>query len=197
LTSSQQKFGALVRQERMAKKIGLREMAKMIDVSPTYLSKVELDQFSPPAEDKVRKIAKCLDHDVDELLAKANRVSSDITDIIKNNASEVAAGLRHWNIYSKTAPGRMSKSCNVSEYLDFAGRHREKQLATPPNPSTFLPDVEWAGILEWLNNDSLLTDLSDIVKKRPGELAAMLRAAKNLSPEAWIELQTWMSRHSE
>ena len=33
---------------------GLREMAKMIGVSPTYLSKVERDEFPPPAEDKVQ-----------------------------------------------------------------------------------------------------------------------------------------------
>ena len=45
---------------REAKEIGLREMAKMIGVSPTYQSKVERDEFPPPAEDKVRKIAKIL-----------------------------------------------------------------------------------------------------------------------------------------
>jgi hypothetical protein len=28
----------------------LREMAKMIGVSPTYLSKIERDEFPPPAE---------------------------------------------------------------------------------------------------------------------------------------------------
>jgi transcriptional regulator with XRE-family HTH domain len=41
----------------VAKEIGLREMAKKIGVSPTYLSKVERDEFSPPTEEKVRKIA--------------------------------------------------------------------------------------------------------------------------------------------
>ena len=35
----------------------MREMAKMIGVSPTYVSKVERDEFPPPAEDKVRLIA--------------------------------------------------------------------------------------------------------------------------------------------
>ena len=39
----------------------MREMAKMIGVSPTYLSKVERDEFSPPAEDKVRAIAKIIE----------------------------------------------------------------------------------------------------------------------------------------
>jgi transcriptional regulator with XRE-family HTH domain len=88
------KFGALVRREREVKEIGLREMAKMIGVSPTYLSKVERDQFPPPAEDRVRKIAEIIGRDPDELLARAGRVSSDLSDIIKRHPVELAALLR-------------------------------------------------------------------------------------------------------
>ena len=88
------KFGAFVRQERVAKELGLREMAKMIGVSPTYLSKVERDEFSPPAEDKVRKIAEIIKIDVDELLALAGKVSSDLSEIIREHPRELAALLR-------------------------------------------------------------------------------------------------------
>ena len=42
-----EKFGATVRREREKLLIGLREMAKKIGVSPTYLSKVERDEFPP------------------------------------------------------------------------------------------------------------------------------------------------------
>ena len=70
-----EKFGELVRRKRVEKEIGLREMAKMIGVSPTYLSKVERDEFPPPAEDKVRKIAQIIKCDTDDLLARADRVS--------------------------------------------------------------------------------------------------------------------------
>jgi len=94
MTAGRQKFGAFIRREREAREIGLREMAKMIGVSPTYLSKVERDEFPPPAEDKVRAIAKIIDCDVDDLLARAGRVSTDITDIIKRHPVELAALLR-------------------------------------------------------------------------------------------------------
>jgi transcriptional regulator with XRE-family HTH domain len=87
-------FGALVRREREAKEIGLREMAKKIGVSPTYLSKVERDEFPPPAEDKVRRIAAIIDRDPDELLALAGRVASDLTDIIRQRPRELADFLR-------------------------------------------------------------------------------------------------------
>jgi transcriptional regulator with XRE-family HTH domain len=91
---SETKFGAFVRREREAKEIGLREMAKMIGVSPTYLSKVERDEFPPPAEDKVKAIAKIIGCDADDLLARAGRVSTDVSDIIKRRPVELAALLR-------------------------------------------------------------------------------------------------------
>jgi transcriptional regulator with XRE-family HTH domain len=94
MPSGQQKFGAFVRRQREAREMGLREMAKMIGVSPTYLSKVERDEFPPPAEDKVRKIAAIIGSNVDELLARAGRVSSDLSEIIKEHPREIAALLR-------------------------------------------------------------------------------------------------------
>ena len=94
MVNAREKFGAFVRREREAKEIGLREMAKMIGVSPTYLSKIERDEFPPPAEDRVKAIAKIIDCDADDLLARAGRVSTDISDIIKRHPVELAALLR-------------------------------------------------------------------------------------------------------
>ena len=94
MTGAKEKFGAFIRREREGREIGLREMAKMIGVSPTYLSKVERDEFPPPAEDKVKAIAKIIGCDTDDLLARAGRVSSDISDIIKRHPVELTALLR-------------------------------------------------------------------------------------------------------
>ena len=87
-------FGRLVRRERMARGIGLREMAKKVEVSPTYLSQIERGEFKPPTEDKVRKIAEIIGHDPDELLALAGRVASDLTEIIRRRPREMADFLR-------------------------------------------------------------------------------------------------------
>jgi HTH-type transcriptional regulator, competence development regulator len=94
MIAGRKSFGSLVRQEREAREIGLREMAKKIGVSPTYLSKIERGDFEPPAEDKVRKIAEIIDRDPDELLAMAGRVASDLTDIIIRRPREMADFLR-------------------------------------------------------------------------------------------------------
>ena len=94
MVSGREKFGAFIRREREAKEFGLREMAKMIGVSPTYLSKIERDEFPPPAEDKVKAIAQIIGFDADDLLARAGRVASDLSDIIKERPREIAALLR-------------------------------------------------------------------------------------------------------
>jgi len=94
MTGEREKFGAFIRRERQVREIGLREMAKMIGVSPTYLSKVEREEFPPPAEDRVKAIAKIIECDADDLLARAGRVSTDIAEIIKRQPVELAALLR-------------------------------------------------------------------------------------------------------
>ena len=91
---TKQKFGAFIRRKREEKEFGLREMAKKVGISPTYLSKCERDEFPPPSEDRVREIAKILGCDVDELLARAGRVSSDVAEIIKRHPVQLAALLR-------------------------------------------------------------------------------------------------------
>jgi transcriptional regulator with XRE-family HTH domain len=112
---SGRRFGALVRREREAKEIGLREMAKMIGVSPTYLSKVERDEFPPPAEDRVKQIAKVIGYDADELLALAGRVASDLSDIIKRRPRELAALLRTTNGLTAEEMARLAREAQKAK----------------------------------------------------------------------------------
>jgi transcriptional regulator with XRE-family HTH domain len=115
MTSERAKFGAFVRREREAREIGLREMAKNIGVSPTYLSKVERDEFTPPTEEKVRAIARIIECDPDELLALAGRVSSDIADIIKRHPVELSALLRTANGLSAQDIARLAQDAKKAK----------------------------------------------------------------------------------
>ena len=116
MVSGMEKFGAFIRREREGKEIGLREMARIIGVSPTYLSKVERDEFPPPAEDKVRAIAKIIDCDADDLLARAGRVSTDITDIIKRHPVELAALLRTTKGLSADDIARLARQAQKAKH---------------------------------------------------------------------------------
>ncbi|MGE0627220.1 MAG: helix-turn-helix domain-containing protein [Hyphomicrobiaceae bacterium] len=112
---SGEKFGAFIRRAREQEEIGLREMAKLIGVSPTYLSKVERDEFAPPAEDKVKAIAQIIGCDVDELLARAGRVASDLSDIIKRRPVELAALLRTTKGMTREDIGRLARNAQKSK----------------------------------------------------------------------------------
>src|SRR3954453_5315771 len=84
----------MVRELREERRIGLRQFARMVGVSATYLSKIERDELPPPAEARVKAIARLLDQDPDELLALAGKVASDVSDMIKERPREMASFLR-------------------------------------------------------------------------------------------------------
>ena len=113
MTPAREKFGAFIRREREGKEFGLREMAKMIGVSPTYLSKVERDELPPPAEDKVRAIARIIGCDADDLLARAGRVSSDIAEIIKRHPVELADLLRTTKSWTADDLARLARQAKA------------------------------------------------------------------------------------
>ena len=87
----------------------------MIGVSPTYLSKVERDEFTPPTEQKVRAIALILQCSADELLAMAGRVPADLADIIKRHPVEMSKLLRTANGLSPKAIAQLAKRAEKAE----------------------------------------------------------------------------------
>ena len=93
---SKQEFGEFIRKHRLALNppVTLRGFAEKVDISPTYLSKIERGDFDPPAEDTIIRIAKELGCDEDKLLALAGKISSDITAIITKRPVEAAQFLR-------------------------------------------------------------------------------------------------------
>ncbi|MDH5525748.1 MAG: helix-turn-helix transcriptional regulator [Nitrospirota bacterium] len=87
----EQSFGAALRAIRLAKGIGLRQFARRIGISPTYLSQVERGDTAPPVEDRVAAMARELDQDVDELLALAGRIPAAVRSAIMRYPAEMTA----------------------------------------------------------------------------------------------------------
>jgi HTH-type transcriptional regulator, competence development regulator len=109
-------FGARIRELRLAKvksdpNFILRRFAEAVDLSPTFISKMERGDFDPPRAEKVKKMAELLDVSADELLALANKVDPDLETIIKEQPSTVPDLLR-------TVRGMSDKDLrNLTEYL--------------------------------------------------------------------------------
>ena len=72
----------------------LRELARQLDVSPTYVSQIEQGNFAPPAEERVVRMAQILGLHPDELLARVGRVADDLAPIIRQQPRAMANFLR-------------------------------------------------------------------------------------------------------
>lgn len=69
-------LGDVVREGRAAKNIKLRELARRLDVTPSYVSDIENNR-RVPSEEVLARIATELDLDYGDLVARAGRLGSD------------------------------------------------------------------------------------------------------------------------
>ena len=75
------RFGEKIRELRKTKNLSQRGLGDMVGVSFTYISKVEnekLDFGDYPSEDLIRKLAKALDTDEQELFLLAKKIPDQI-----------------------------------------------------------------------------------------------------------------------
>ena len=80
-------FGEYIRNRReelreQDSEFSVRKVAARLGVQPSYLSKVERGEQSPPTEAKITVLAGILGEDPDVLLALAGKVSSDLREVI-------------------------------------------------------------------------------------------------------------------
>ena len=86
-------FGTLLKVERKQQKLSQRDLASMIEVDFTYISKIENGILPPPSEEIIEKMAGVLQGDSIEWLLTANRIPADFEKLIIKDA-RVASFLR-------------------------------------------------------------------------------------------------------
>ena len=82
-----------IKELRAEKRIGIRELGRMVNVSGMHISNLEKGK-SAPSPELVRKLAAALETDVDELLHLADLVDPEAVNVIQNNPFAVPAFLR-------------------------------------------------------------------------------------------------------
>ncbi len=92
-------FGDYVRNRReqlraTSSEFSLRKVADRLGVEPSFLSKVERGEASPPSEARIIDLAEVLGEDPDVLLALAGKVRSDLQEIIRNRPEIFASLIR-------------------------------------------------------------------------------------------------------
>lgn len=107
-------FGEKLRSLRLKSNFTQRELAERLDVSFTYLSKLENDRMNhPPSEDFIERLAIELQANTDELLILARRVPTDVAETIINNPDSIEL-LRSMRSLSRT------------EWLEFIRQAKRK-----------------------------------------------------------------------
>lgn len=98
-------FGQFVRCTREANDLGLRECARRVGMSPSYLSRIELGEVGPPSEEKLIKLSKVLGLDLDSLIFASERIPSDVVVIVESHGVIAAELLRLFD--GMTSEGRV------------------------------------------------------------------------------------------
>lgn len=115
-----QTLGDLLRHARVAADLGLRDLAKQLDMSPSYLSDIENDR-RVPSEDVLRALASRLTLDADTLLAMAGRFGEETDRYMKQHP---AAGVLFRRISAKNLSNEALQT--LLETADRLGRDRGK-----------------------------------------------------------------------
>ena len=83
-------FGKLIRQARKDRKYSQRELAKLLKIDFTYLSKMENNRADyAPKEDVIRGLAKHLQLDEEQLIFLAGRIPQQEEDLLKEHYKDM------------------------------------------------------------------------------------------------------------
>jgi transcriptional regulator with XRE-family HTH domain len=71
-------FGHYIRRQREGRDMTLTELARRVDVSIAYLSRIERERENPPPDHLISALARALDLSRDDLFAAARRLPPDL-----------------------------------------------------------------------------------------------------------------------
>lgn len=80
-------FGQILRELRRSKGVSQRELAGIVGVDFSYISKVENDRLPPPAADTIVRICEALGILPDRLLAGTGKVPTEVRQMISGSPS--------------------------------------------------------------------------------------------------------------
>jgi transcriptional regulator with XRE-family HTH domain len=105
-------FGKTLRRLRLEARVGLRELARMVDKSPGYLSDVEQEKVAPPSEELIVRIAEALRADKQVLLSAASKMDPELSKYVASEpqaadflrrAREKSFGSEEWKKLDRLA----------------------------------------------------------------------------------------------
>lgn len=87
-------FGETIRELRVAQNLGLRETATKVNISPTYLSRIERGKECPPRPEVIKELAHVLAADPDVLFRLSSSTDPEIVTFLHDKPT-IMNLLRH------------------------------------------------------------------------------------------------------
>lgn len=183
-------FGYILRTLRISAGISLRELSRMIDVSPTYLSLVENGKQSPPNAVRIAQIEKALDVPSGYLLSIVNGLNSEARLFVRQMPEVVD--------FINVAKGNSMSSTDFMELTSFLNLYGWKGLRQalektgfqPPESSSDSPNKTVISPYVWpFLYEGFIFDIVGVKGKRTFLEEAVSRIAaqcNGLQPEAML-----------
>lgn len=167
-------FGHTLRMLRTTAGLSLRTLAKKIDVSPAYLSQIELGKLPPPTHSRITKIAEIIDISVSMLIEMSNRPNPEIILMMQERKElkeliklTLDIGLDSRDIYEINALMRKLGGSGFRKYLHFGVEHSSDFMQKASSGSrkyVSTQSINRKALSEWVNPQLVFPKL-DFTKK--------------------------------
>ena len=110
-------FGDYIRALRLGKGLGQRELARILDISPSYLNDIERNKRVAPRAELITSLTEALGADVEMIFDLAGRsretVPPDITDFVLDKPEVIALvrAIKNYNFASFFYFGLSTETC--------------------------------------------------------------------------------------
>ena len=106
-------FGTRLRELRLEQDITLRDFARRLGVTPTYISQIEQEYCKPPKSNVVEKMATILGQDTDQFLTLAGRLPEDLCEVIRTHPASMVTFLRSAARLTETQIAEFARQANA------------------------------------------------------------------------------------
>lgn len=129
-------FGERLRELRKHRGLSQRDLAGLVGIDFTYLSKIEVGRMDPPSEAVIRKLAQSLGADADELINLAGKVPKELKAVLGENpqAVELLRVLSERRLPEETYQEMLKLAQQWADAAEMPAAPTEPETPTSPPP---------------------------------------------------------------
>ena len=151
-------LGAVIRDARTKAKLGLRELARELSITPPYQCDIEYDR-RVPSEEVLRATADELKLDFDDLMARAGRFGDRADRYMKRNPLAAA-------LFRTISEDNLSEEALIELQRKAEELARKKKKEIPSDELVAADNRLTTDLREWIESDMLIQRLTRLFNRR-------------------------------